>query len=557
MLGSINGHLQGCSCHWFPGKFTIVPLIRGSEVQMLQAREFACILLFASGVLLAMDTFAQDSGDGGQPKDFKRLGGQPVENEPTLDLSLPEPEKKPETPAERRAREELAREMAINMQLDLARKAMQAGRVDQPENSSAWTHYSEALRLDPGNPTAQDGLREVQQEMVKLAISYAKELDFEMASRILEDAALVREDQEPVWRAQDEITEFRREYAAELEIQAVTAMDAGHFDQAERALIGLVALGNMDSEVNKLRRRMEEARVYGGLKPGQVIRDHFMNQGFWTPESVIVKAGSFQMGSSAFEDGREDNEGPQHRVAFRRGFAMGRTEVTVEQFRVFVDKTGYKTDAEKHGFSRVYDHYSGRLTQRDGVNWRMDYEGREARDDLPVVHVSWNDAAAYVRWLSRGTGKPYRLPTEAEFEYAVRGGRTSRFWWGDGSPDRPVENLTGEGDTSRSRRRWETYFEDYQDRHWGPAPVASFQANPFGLHDIGGNLSEWVMDCWHDSYIRAPADGSAWVNPGCEKRVVRGGYWASSPDQARSSYRLPAAPNMRDARVGFRITRDL
>jgi len=524
---------------------------------MLQAREIACILLFVSGAFLATDSLAQDPEKSGQTPGFKRLGSQPVENEPELDLSLPEPQKKAETAVDRQARLELEREVAINNYLESASKAMKAGRIDQPLENSAWTYYRETLRLDPANPTALEGLQDVQQEMVSQAVSYAKELDFETADRILEDAALVREDQRPIQRAQDEIAQFRTEYAAELEVRAVTAMDAGNFDQAERALIGLVALGDLDSEVNQLRRRMEEARVYGGLKPGQVIRDHFMNAGFWTPESVIVKAGSFMMGSTVFEDGREDNEGPQHRVAFRRGFALGRTEVTVEQFRKFVEKTGYKTDAEKLGHSMIYDHYSGRLARRDGMDWEQDYEGREAKDDVPVVHVSWNDAAAFAKWLSRGTGKPYRLPTEAEFEYATRGGRVTPYWWGEASPESAVENLTGQDDFSRSRRQWETYFEDYGDRHWGPAPAASYPTNPFGLHDIGGNVAEWVMDCWHDSYIRAPTDGSAWVNPGCSHRVVRGGYWASSPAQARSAFRLKAAPNLRDARVGFRIARDL
>ena len=506
---------------------------------------------------MAADSLAQGQENPGKPNDFKRLGSDPVENEPVLDLSLPEPEKKPETAAERQARLELEREMAINKHLEDARKAMQAGRVDQPEESSAWTYYRKALRLDPENATALEGLRDVQQDMVDRAVSYARDLDFETADRILQDASLVREDQEPVLNARRQIAEFRDEYAAELEIQAVTAMDAGHFDRAERALIGLVALGGMDSEINRLRRRMEEARVYGGLKPGQVIRDHFMNQGSWTPESVIVQAGTFNMGSSAFEGGRRDNEGPQHRVMFRRGFAIGKTEVTVEQFRQFVEKTGYKTDAERQGYTMAYDHYSGRLARRDKLNWRHDYEGSEAGDDLPVVHVSWNDAQAYTKWLARGTGKPYRLPTEAEFEYAMRGGRNTRYWWGDGSPGDVVENLTGEGDSSRSRRKWDTYFDGYRDRFWGPAPAASFGTNPFKLHDIGGNVAEWVLDCWHDSYIRAPDDGSAWVNPGCEKRVVRGGFWASSPEQARSAHRMKADQDHRDARVGFRIARDL
>jgi formylglycine-generating enzyme required for sulfatase activity len=393
--------------------------------------------------------------------------------------------------------------------------------------------------------------------MIERAQDLARDLDFESARRILDDAALVQENSERIEAARGEIAEFRKGYAEQLEVRAVQAMDDGRFDQAERVLIDLIALGGEQELVNQLRRRMEEARIYGGFRPGQIIRDHFVSGGAWTPESVVVSAGTFTMGSSAFEDGRKDNEGPQHRVTFRRGFAIGRTEVTVEQFRQFVDRTGYKSDAEKHGYAIVYDHLSGRLTRRDDISWEHDYEGQEAADDLPVVHVSWNDAAAFARWLSNGTGKPYRLPSEAEFEYALRAGSRGPYWWGDGSPKKVLENLTGEDDVSRGRRQWNSYFKDYGDGHWGPAPVASFDPNPFGLHDISGNVGEWVMDCWHDTYIRAPADGSAWLNPGCKLRVIRGGYWASAPEQARSAFRLSAQPDRSEARVGFRIARDL
>jgi formylglycine-generating enzyme required for sulfatase activity len=120
-----------------------------------------------------------------------------------------------------------------------------------------------------------------------------------------------------------------------------------------------------------------------------------------------------------------------------------------------------------------------------------------------------------------------------------------------------VENLTGSGDVSRSRRSWSVAFENYDDEHWGPAEVGSFKPNPFGLYDIGGNVGEWVRDCWHETYLRAPTDGSAWVNPGCGQRVIRGGYWASSPAQTRAAFRLFARPDHSDARVGFRIARDL
>lgn len=401
----------------------------------------------------------------------------------------------------------------------------------------------------------------VQQQMVSSALEYARELDFESAERILAEASSVRNSQELIEAAREEIAGFREVRAEELRLAATSAMDSGNFVRAELILIDLIALGGADTTVNQLRRRMEEARLYGGYSPGQVIKDRFLDQrngqDSWAPSLVVISSGSFVMGSPASEKGRKDNEGPQHRVTFSRAFALGQYEVSVSEFRNFVDRTRYKTDAEREGFSRIYDLRSGRLLRRDDVNWKMNYEGRKAEDNDPVVHVSWRDAQAYVTWLAQGTGKPYRLPSEAEFEYAVRGGKSSRYWWGGGAPQGLVENITGEGDTSRNRRNWSTSFKGYTDHFWGPAPVGSFKPSPFGLFDIAGNVGEWVMDCWHDTYMRAPLDGSGWVNPGCKLRVIRGGYWASSPVQTRSAFRLSAQPDSHDARIGFRIARDL
>jgi len=518
------------------------------------------MLILAAVFLAVPGAHAQQAPPEAEKAPLQRLGDKPVENEYQLDLSVPQsqaPEPQPETEAQRQAREVFERELAIEQHLAAGARAFKQGDVDQPPGESAWFHYRAALDLDRSNADAAAGLARVQDEMIARAGDYARDLDFESATRLLEDALLVRNDQAAIDRAYETIGAIRLEHAGQLELEAVQAMDAGEFERAERLLIELIALGDMDVTVNQLRRRLEEARVYGGFEPGQVIRDHFMRQGTWTPELVIVTAGSFMMGSSAFEDGREDSEGPEHRVIFRRGFAIGRTEISVKQFRAFVDRTGYKTDAERQGWSTVYDHHSGRLARRDDVSWEMDYEGRTAAEDDPVVHVSWNDATAYARWLSEGTGKAYRLPTEAEFEYALRAGKPTRYWWGDGVPRQVVENLTGENDFSRSQRQWSTHFDGYKDGYWGPAPVGSFSANPFGLYDIGGNVAEWVADCWHDTYLRAPADGSAWVNPGCKLRVVRGGYWAASPEQSRSAYRVSAAPEHRGARIGFRIARDL
>jgi formylglycine-generating enzyme required for sulfatase activity len=522
---------------------------------MLQAREMLCILLLVAVTLPGANLYAQNSETSQSDRHMDRLGDGPESDEFELDLNVPTTEQK--APAESPEDIQLKQQQMISQELAAGLKALREGRFDQPLNDCAWTYFRSVLDLDPHNMEAQQGLQDVQNAMISRAMLIAKDLDFDTAERTLEDAAMVRESPQSIEEAREEIVAFRVQYIEELEVKAVTAMDSGDFGLAEHELIELIALGGADTTVSQLRRRLEEAKIYGGFKPGQIIRDHFINQGFWTPESVIVLAGSYLMGSSAFEDGRADNEGPRHRVTFRRGFAIGRTEVTVKQFHKFVNKTGYKTDAEKHGSSLVYNHYSGRLTSRDDISWEMNYEGQKADDDDPVVHVSWNDATAYTQWLARGTGKAYRLPSEAEFEYAVRAGRKTRYWWGDGAPSRVVENLTGENDVSRGRRQWSTFFEGYEDKFWGPAPVASFEANPFGLHDIAGNVGEWVRDCWHDTYLRAPGDGSAWLNPGCKLRIIRGGYWASSPDQTRSAFRLSAKPDRRDARVGFRVARDL
>jgi formylglycine-generating enzyme required for sulfatase activity len=445
----------------------------------------------------------------------------------------------------------------VNQQLELAQKAFREGRVEAPDNGSALFHYRQVLQLDPLNQKAMEGVASVQRDMIARALKFARELDFESATILVDEAGAVREAPELTDNARRQITAIRQRRELDLEAQAIQQMADGEFTAAERTLIDLVALGGARESLIRLRQRLEAARIYGGFKQREVFRDEFINQARWAPDLIIISAGSFVMGSPSSEKGRLDNESPQHRVTFRRGFAMGLKEVTVAQFREFIEDTGFNTDAERAGFSTVYDQGSGRLTERQQVSWQMNYAGQVAQDHDPVVHVSWNDSGAYADWLSRGTGKTYRLPTESEFEYALRGGRSTRYWWGDNSPEDKVENLTGDQDTATSSRYWSTGFRNYRDGYWGPSPAGSFRANPFGLYDIGGNVAEWVEDCWHETYMRAPVDGTAWVNPGCSYRIVRGGYWASSPDQTRSAFRLSAFPDSHDGRVGFRIVREL
>jgi formylglycine-generating enzyme required for sulfatase activity len=236
---------------------------------------------------------------------------------------------------------------------------------------------------------------------------------------------------------------------------------------------------------------------------------------------------------------------------------MSRTEVTVGQFAQFVAATGYEPTATRHGWSMAYDRRGGNFVRRNGVDWRHGFDGTVASDDMPVLHVSARDADAYAAWLAKGSRRHYHVPSEAQFEYALRAGSQSRYPWGDGPPPPRAGNVTGSEDSAVDGRRWRNAFAGYGDGYWGPAPVAGFKPNAYGLHDLAGNVSEWVADCWHDGYRRAPADGAAWVNPGCRMRVARGGSWASAPAQTRSAWRAPAAVDTTNPRMGFRVVREL
>jgi formylglycine-generating enzyme required for sulfatase activity len=310
-----------------------------------------------------------------------------------------------------------------------------------------------------------------------------------------------------------------------------------------------------------LRERLKEAQLYGGLQPGQVISDELLQSGGNAPEIVIIAAGSFLMGAKSRSDDATDHEKPRHRVTIEQGFGLGVREVTVAEFRLFIEHSGYRTAAERSGSSSIYDETAGRLSNRKGVDWEYGYAGQKSAPEMPVLHVSVKDAQAYAQWLARETGKGYRLPTEAEYEYVARAGGNGTYWWGEGSPGKKVENLTGERDYSPSKRQWTTHFKRYGDGHWGPAPAGSLVddelVHPMGVYDIAGNVAEWTADCWHQNYIQAPVDGSAWVNPGCNRYVARGGYWASAPEHSRAAYRVSAKSETHGPVVGIRIARDL
>jgi formylglycine-generating enzyme required for sulfatase activity len=238
-------------------------------------------------------------------------------------------------------------------------------------------------------------------------------------------------------------------------------------------------------------------------EPGETFRD--------CPdctEMVVVPSGEFDMGSrdAPFES-------PPHHVTISRPFAIARRETTFSEWDACVADGACKYKPDDHGWGR---------------------------GNQPLIDVSWEDAKVFVVWLTRKTGRTYRLPSEAEWEYSARAGTTSKFWWGN-DVGKSKANCDGCGDTPLRK----------------PMPAGSFRPNGFGLYDTSGNAYEWVEDCWNDTYANAPQDGSAWKTGQCSQRVLRGGSFANKIDAATSAARFRYDVDVRYYANGFRVVRDI
>lgn len=226
---------------------------------------------------------------------------------------------------------------------------------------------------------------------------------------------------------------------------------------------------------------------------------------------IAVAAGSFQMGGSATAQTQ-----PVHAVQIKP-FALAKNPVTRGEFEKFIEATHY--DA--------------------GKGWRKPFFKQSAGD--PVINVSWNDAQAYIAWLNKTTDGHYRLPTEAEWEYAARAGTSTAYYWGEdiGKALANCNDCGSEWDGERT------------------SPVASFPANAWGLFDMGGNAAQWTQDCFSENYQNAPADGSAMLSGDCKYRVIRGGGWSDPTKAVRVDAREGNLPDFRYMNVGFRLAKDL
>lgn len=307
-------------------------------------------------------------------------------------------------------------------------------------------------------------------------------------------------------------------------------------------------------ELEAALRERDKAAVPAATWPaGVVFQDAFKDGSGIGPEMVVIPAGHFLMGSLESEAGRDKDEGPQHEVSVKK-FALGKTEVTVGEFRRFVRATSYKTEAERdvgaQGCNTLED---GKWDWHAGRYW--DNTGFKQSDKQPVACISWNDAKEYVKWLSSSTGNSYRLPSEAEWEYAARAGSTTARYWGN-NPDDACRYANVADQTTNGGQSWPTKH-NCKDGNWFSAPVASYTANAFGLYDMIGNVWEWVEDCSHDSYSGAPVDGRVWAGGNCSVRVLRGGSWLNKPDDARSAIRNWGGASSRGGFYGFRLARML
>ena len=339
--------------------------------------------------------------------------------------------------------------------------------------------------------------------------------------------------------------EARRKYT---QLKAEEEEDDAAFAKASSAGTP-AAYAKYLSEYPKGRRAQEARRLKTQIE--ELIRKWPAGKAFRDcpdcPEMVAYPAGSFMMGSPAEDKGGNPDERPPHRVMIAKPFAVGKYEVTKSEFGAFARASGRPAS----GNCRLYDSFSRKWKLGEDITWRE--PGFEQSEFDPVVCVSWDDAKAYVKWLSGKTGQEYRLLSEAEWEYAARvGPKTKR---------NPLTEYFG-----ASWGHDKVLDANYRTNcygcisFWGgerTAPVGSFQAIRFGLYDVHGNVREWVEDCWNPSHAGAPPNGSARTSGDCSRRVVRGGSWFDEPGFLRTANRERNPAKNRDNIIGFRVARTL
>lgn len=366
---------------------------------------------------------------------------------------------------------------SVSQLLGVCEKHLTANRLSIGRGGTALACYEEVLKKDPTNAEALVGLE-------KISAKYQQWIETALAKK-------------QVNQAKQYLASLRKinpESPKLAELEARLNPPSPPFEK--------------DSSIPQ--RENEDSSLSQSEGMGDFFEEIFhdrLKDGGLGPEMVRIPAGHFQMGD--IQGGGDDNEKPVHWVSVTK-LAIGRYEVTFAE----------------------YDRFAEATNKPDDKGW--------GRGQHPVINVSWHDAVAYTQWLTQQTGKQYRLPTEAEWEYAARAGTTTQYWWGN-----KIGQNRAACDGCGAQWGW--------DANRMTAPVGSFAPNPFGLYDTVGNVWEWVADPWHDNYIKAPTEARLWEEQGGNKRLLRGGSWLNLPSDCRVSDRVGASPNNRDGFVGFRV----
>lgn len=264
------------------------------------------------------------------------------------------------------------------------------------------------------------------------------------------------------------------------------------------------------------------------------------------PELVTLQPGSFSRGAAEDDLTADENEFPRHEVRIEKPFAIATHLVARRDYEIFVTTTGYTPASGCHTLTTE----GWRVDE--GANWQN--PGFPQTPSEPAICLSWHDAARYAAWMAARTGKPYRLPSEAEWEYAARGGTTGTNFWGE--DDRLACDYANVNDLTAKNKVAKT-AEPCTDGYLFTSPVGHFRPNPFGLHDAVGNVWVWLADCWQGDYTTSPRNGDAAGGEPCATRILRGGSWTDTPGPFRLGARENRPPDARLAIAGFRLARDI
>ncbi|MBJ7312835.1 SUMF1/EgtB/PvdO family nonheme iron enzyme [Rugamonas sp. CCM 8940] len=423
-------------------------------------------------------------------------------------------------------RARLAEQQRRKEQAEQAVLAEQARAVEQKRQAEL-----NARRLAEAQAAAQVAAQAAAIEKVKLD---QQRRELEARQRVeAEAAAKIRKQQ------------LREQLQARREADAKEAREAKEEQQRKLNQLKVEAAYRSEQERHRKQLAARNAAELATLMPtaaspvadpSGVLRDRFLDGTGSGPELVLIPTGRFQMGSPEHEQaiaiqagaqkGWLERETPHHWVGIEQPFALGRHPVTVGQWQLFVRATGWESLSD--------------------TDWRA--PGFKQSDEHPVVGVSWNDAQLYLRWLSERTGQLYRLPSEAEWEYACRAGTRTAFSFGD---EISTERANYDGHYTYNGSPRGQYVQ-------GTSKVGSYAPNPWGLFDMHGNVWEWVQDVVHENYQGAPADGRAWEEDGDSvRRALRGGAWLYNPRYLRSAVRNGFSAVLANDIVGFRVARKL